>query len=509
MTINGIELDPARNPAVLDTCTWDPPAAMRRCEAMMPFFADCAVENSIAFVDGTGYSLLKLEDGQKVFIAASSKSAPVGVAAIGSLIDGKVAVISVNTETVKWYVTRVAPQYSPRAFGAVPRLGIGGRQTVMAWPGIIEALKKIGGPDETIQNSAYRELAPMDMILSPPGEEVTYLPGHGSVSIGHTGSSIEGFWLAGVLAHIEQGCTEPFGADLDHVPVKSADAAGIARAKYLIDCGKHFSFFTLDTSFLFDFTKPNPSGRYDAAIEAGVEIYNYIKQVKQGEAFDYEYSLDEGPSITEPDELRYVLDRLTKKGVNVAFIAPNVGFEKRVDYRKPDGMPGLAARVKRMSDIAADYGALLDFHSGSDKSAATYRTISDAAGGRIKLKVSGKLQLILSEVMAELDPAFFNEWWDYTLASAKADADSGSAVAKKFVGMLEDRRVKEGAAFRRSPKDRFFTDFSFGMVGAKNEKGEFLYREHFYSLTPEIQAEYTKRVADYVVQLSRDLNLRK
>ena len=530
MIVNGIEIDPARNPAVLDTCTWDPPAAMRQCDAMSAFFGDCvaaaasaecagclkgalldtkAVENSIAYEDGTGYFLLKLDDGQKVLVAASGKPASRGVPTIGSLADGKAAIIPVNTETVKYYITKIAPQYSPRAFGAVPRIGIGNRQTVTVWPGIIEALMKIGGPAETIQNSAYRELAPMDMILSPPGAEVTYLPGHGSLSIGHTGSSIEGFWLAGVLRHIEQGCTEPFGADLDHVPVKSADEAGIAKAKHLIDCGKHFSFFTLDTSFLFDFNKSDLSDRYDTAIEAGVEMYNYIKQVKQGEAFDYEFSLDEGPSITEPDELRYVLDRLTKKGVKVTFIAPNVGFEKRVDYRKPDGMPGLAARVKQMSEIAVDYGALLDFHSGSDKSATTYRTISDAAGGKIKLKVSGKLQLLLSEVMADLDPAFFNEWWDYTLVSAKADADGGSAVANGLVGLMEERRAKEGSTFKQSPKDRFFADFSFGMVGAKNEKGEFLHRDRFYPLAPNVQAEYSGRVVDYVVQLSDDLNLKR
>jgi len=349
----------------------------------------------------------------------------------------------------------------------------------------------------------------MDMILSPPGDEVTYLPGHGSLSIGHTGSSIEGFWLAGVVGHIENGVSEPYGADLDHIPVKTAGPEGIARAKYLIDCGRHFTFFTLDTSALFDFSKSDLGERYDAAIDAAVELHHYIKQIKQGEAFDYEFSLDEGPEITEPAELRYCLERLTRAGVVVNFIAPNVGFEKRLDYRKPDGMPALEARVKEMAAIAAEYGALLDFHSGSDKSSLTYQTISKAAGGKIKLKVSGKLQLILSEVIADLDPEFFAEWWDYTLVSAKAEADSGSAVAAEYVKLIEDRRATEGASFRRLPQDRFFTDFSFGMVGAKDAHGAFMHRDRFYSLTPEVQAEYTKRVVAYVTKLAEDLGLRR
>lgn len=530
MRIDGIDLDPARNPAVLDTCTWDPQAALRQCEEHGPFLRDCAdavgtahcesclkavlidtpaVPASAALNDGVGYFLMNLSDGQKVIIAAAPKQVSVPVASIGALADGKVAVIPVDTDTVKWFVSDIMPRFSPRAFGGVPRIGVGDRQTVTVWPGVIEALDIIGGPAETIQNSAYRELAPMDMILSPPGAEVTYLPGHGSLSIGHTGSSIQGFWLAGVLSHIENGVTQPYGADLDHVPVKSADEAGMARAKYLIDCGRHFTFFTLDTSALFDFSTADLSARYDKAIDAGVELYNYLREIKQGEAFDYEFSLDEGPGITEPEELRYALDRLTKQGVVVNFIAPNVGFEKRLDYRLPDGMPGLEARVKEMAAIAAEYGALLDFHSGSDKSSTTYQTISRACGGKLKLKVSGKLQLILSEVLADLDREFFDEWWDYTLVSAKAEADAGSAVAAEYVKMVEDRRQADGQSFRRLPQDRFFTDFSFGMVGAKDDKGNFLHRDRFYSLGSEVREEYTRRVRDYVVKLAEDLGLRR
>lgn len=498
MRINGIDLDPATNPAVLDTYTWDPDSAIRQCDSQSRFLLDCAeaigsadcegclrgalldtsaIAESAALRDGTGYFMLNLADGQKVIIAASTNPMSPPAGSIGTLAGGKIAIIRVDTGTVKWYVTDILPRCSPRAFGSTARIGVGDRQTVTVWPGVVEALEIIGGPAETIQNSAYRELAPMDVILSPPSDEVTYLPGHGSLSIGHTGSSIEGFWLAGVVSHIENGVTQPYGADLDHVPVKTGDDAGMAKAKHLIDCGKHFTFFTLDTSALFDFSKSDLSERYEAAIDAGAELYGYLKQIKNGEAFDYEFSLDEGPGITEPEELRYALDRLTKKGVVVNFIAPNIGFEKRLDYRLPDGMPGLEARVREMAAIASEYGALLDFHSGSDKSSTTYQTVSRACGGKLKLKVSGKLQLILSEVLADLDPGFFAEWWDYTLISARAEADAGSAVAADYVKLVEDRRQSEGTGFRRLPKDRFFTDFSFGMVGAKDDQGNFLYRD--------------------------------
>ncbi|MGC8861569.1 MAG: tagaturonate epimerase family protein, partial [Armatimonadota bacterium] len=412
MKINGIELKPEVNPAVLDTFTWDISAAAEESRKLEAFLMQCAIAvgtahcagclrgelvdtqavlESAVLQDGTGYFLVNLSDGQKLLAAVSPKGVEVPGEPVASYAGGKVALLPVNTETVKWYVTRVAPRFSPRAFGSQPRLGIGGRQTVTVWPGIIKGLETIGGPAETIQNSAYRELAPMEMILSPPGEEVTYLPGHGSLNIGHTGSSIEGFWLAGVVSHIENGCAEPYGADLDHVPVKAAGEAGLSKARRLIDCGRHFTFFTLDTSALFDFSTDDLSSRYDAAIDAAAAIFDYIRSIKRGEAFDFEFSLDEGPGLTQPQELEYVLKRLTDSGVTVNFIAPNVGFEKRLDYRLPDGVAGLEARVREMSRIASGYGALLDFHSGSDKSPETYRAISRACDGRLKLKVSGKL----------------------------------------------------------------------------------------------------------------------
>jgi hypothetical protein len=530
LNINGIELDPAANPGVLDTFTWDISAAADQARRLEGFLTECAlavgtahcagclrgalvdteaVPESVVLRDGAGYFLINLPDRQKLLAAVSPKGVSVPGEPIASFAGGKAALLPVDTKTVRWFVTDLAPRFSPRAFGTRPRLGIGGRQTVMVWPGIIKGLDLIGGPAETIQNSAYRELAPMEMILAPPAEEVAYLPGHGSVNIGHTGSSIEGFWLAGVVSHIENGCTEPYGADLDHVPVKAADEAGLAKARHLIDCGRHFSFFTLDASALFDFSTEDLSRRYDAAVEAAVSIYDYIRSVKSGEAFDFEFSLDEGPGITQPEELRYVLERLTNSGVTVNFVAPNVGFEKRLDYRLPDGLPALEARVREMSRIAEEYGALLDFHSGSDKSSQTYRTISRACAGKLKLKVSGRLQIILAEVLAEMDPDFFDEWWDYTLVSAKAEADAGSAVAADYVKLVENRRLAEGPSFRRRPDDRFFTDFCFGMVGAKNATGAFLHRHRFYSLSSDVQAEYTRRVSEYVVRLAEDLGLRR
>lgn len=578
-----IEFDPAANPAVLDTLTWNEDAAadaafshhaptgsiaqaavnaldggdeaVRRALAAFVNEDFRVVRCSCAVRNRQAYFLMRLPDGQKVFLSVARTDGGGGcelpVIREAKLGASLARVCPVNTDSVAKFVEVLAPHFAPRGLGAIPRLGIGNRQTVTVWPGIIQAVSELGLPAEIIQNSAYRELAPMSFILSPQSAEAAYLPGHGSLSIGHTGTSIEGLWLNGVISVIEAGFSGRYGADLDHVPVKSLDAQGLAKAKHLLKTGRHYTFFTLDTSALFDLAAlklsgqelasaferavPDPTERkdilsyyrsagkpylprseddamrvaaaYGASIRAAADMFEHIESLKNDEPFDFEFSLDEGPDITTPMEMAFCLEELNRRGVTVHFVAPNVGFEKRVDYRKPDGLRGLEARVREMSRIAGEYGALLDFHSGSDKSAETYRTISRAADGRLKLKVSGKLQIMMAEVLADLDPDFFNWWWDWTLETARREAAGGSGVAAVYVGKVEERMKTEGQSFARLPSDQFFTDFCFSAVGARDERGNFLFRERFYRLPQAILDEYTHRVSAYVKELARDLGL--
>ena len=587
---DGIEFDPATNPGVLDTLTWDtgaalgavfaksaPTEAIARTVGRMGFESDaetaaralavfangdfrlvpssCAVKK-----DGQVYILAVLPDRQRVILnifdpAKESRCVLpiIGEATYRANGESKagVRVCPADLSSVARFVKSLAPQYAPKPLGTKPRLGIGNRQTAAVWPGIIRAISELRLPSEIIQNSAYRELAPKSFILSPPGSEAAYLPGHGSLSIGHTGTSIEGLWLNGVVGVIEAGYTGGYGADLDHIPVKSFDDAGMAKAKSLIRAGRHYTFFTLDTSALFDLSalrfsgerlaeafreaipaeedrrdllahykasrKPNlpktedeilrVAAAYGKSVVAACELFEYIKSLKRGGAFDFEFSLDEGPDITTPMETAFCLEELERRGVTVHFVAPNVGFEKRVDYRKPDGLPGLEERVREMSRIAGEYGALLDFHSGSDKAPETYRTISRAANGRVKLKVSGKLQIMLAEVLAELQPGFFDWWWDWTLDTARGEAANGSAVAEEYARKVEERMRKEGGGVKRLPSDQFFTDFCFSAVGAKDERGNFLFRERFYTIPKRVLDEYTRRVVAYIKDLAADLGL--
>ena len=106
-------------------------------------------------------------------------------------------------------------------------------------------------------------------------------------------------------------------------------------------------------------------------------------------------------------------------------IAPNVGFRKREDYRLD--LTELEHRVRRLASIAFHFDAILDFHSGSDKRLAVYRTISKATNGKLKLKMAGIFQLLYFETLASFgdhseECRLFERMWKYTQRYAEKQA---------------------------------------------------------------------------------------
>ncbi|OYT61629.1 MAG: hypothetical protein B6U69_03235, partial [Thermofilum sp. ex4484_15] len=72
--------------------------------------------------------------------------------------------------------------------------------------------------------------------------------------------------------------------------------------------------------------------KFKDSLEVGLKIYNYIKE-NLGKVFGLEIALDETPYLTEPKELLFYLDEWIRMGGHVNFVAPNIGFKKREDYK--------------------------------------------------------------------------------------------------------------------------------------------------------------------------------
>jgi hypothetical protein len=579
MRIGQMELDPARNPGVLNTATWDRAAAWVDVQAAgerlwqaistgsaanEPPVTGAAVDDDIhlypaAFArhDGAAYALAHLPDGQDVFLRVGPAGEdgllgePAGYRRLAG--DDEIVMYPADAPVIDRFIRMFKPEAGPRALGPVPRLGVGTRMTTAVWPAIWEAMRQTGVATNAIQNSV-RELNLLETLLSGLPPETNTAFGFGTIETGYTGSTFEGLWVSGVLDALKAGVHQPYGADADHIQVKRGPQ-GLARAKRLLDATRYYSFYTLDVSDVLDYAaldetltaaaearlaasirdaaeqaaveayhtgghelggydyRPDRAalgrlaGKYWAALAAVDELYRYLLEVKGCVPFDLELSIDEHPNeipafdcLTSETELCFVLLEAQRRGIPLTHVAPNFGVEKGTDYRCPDGLPGLAARCRSLSQIAEACGVMPDFHSGDDLGPATRRIIGQATGGRNHFKVSPMLQLIFGEVLAEHHPELFRRWWEDALAYAQRAAAGGSDFAADCL-----RQDDEENRLVPSAHGQVFHHFSFAFVGRRDANGTFLNREAFYTLSPAFYEAYQARVVQYLVELAGDL----
>lgn len=542
MRFRKLQLNPAKNPGVLATGTWDLAAAWRQVQRLRA--APTGSAGSLVRRGSAAFQLARLPDGQQVFLEQGHGGVALGKP-LGELTlpNGcRLAAYPTDAAVVDRYCRVLEPLNRPRALGATPRLGIGTRMTTAVWPGMFAAMDRHGFAANTIQNSV-RELNFLDDLLAARPAPTNYACGFGTIETGYTGSSWEGLWVAGVLAALAHDRPLRYGADADHVQVKRGPA-GMARARRWCDAARYYSFYTLDMADILDYgalaAPPAQAadllrqrirndqerrlvlayhrrlgadavgrfvGKYWDALAALTELSAHLSRLKDGAAFDLEFTIDEHPPevaafdcLTTPAELRFVLGEIRRRGLPVTHIAPNLGQEKGWDYRCPDGLPGLEKRLRAQFAIAEEFGVLLDVHSADDLTQPVRRVIRRATGGKIHYKISPMLQLIFAETLAEHHPALFRRWWEDALGYARREAAAGSAFAAECV------RAYESTTDRRpSRHHQVFHHYSFAFVGRRDARGQFMQREEFYSLSPAFYREYQQRVAGYLGELAGDL----
>jgi hypothetical protein len=565
-----LELDPARNPAVLDTTTWDPKSAWSRVKALGPAFWErvgaqggapaqpggCRLHpGSLARARGNQVALVSLEDGQDLFIQIGENpdlrvlGPRLGVV---QLPGGKrLSAHPADMATLERYLRAVNPEKAPRALGCVPRLGIGDRHTVAVWPAVFRAMERGGFAANAVQNSG-RELNLLEDLRQGRPPRQNHLFGFGSIAEGHTGSTFEGLLHAGVLAALKAPTYPRYGADADHIQVKRGPG-GLDRAKRIIEASRHYTFFTLDVSDILDYgalrvgsdsearallatTLRDPAlvedivsyhgrprtaggrsfsftegaigrlvGKYWHALAAVEALRAHVRTLKGEVPFDLELSIDENPPdlatadcITSVEEMVFLAVELERRHLQVTHIAPNFGVEKGTDYRCPDGLEGLEARVRTLSRIAAERHLMLDCHSGDDLRQKTRQVFGRATGGRINFKLSPQLQILFAETLFDVQRDLFRRWWDDVHAFVSAEAAMGSEFAVKC--------LKELAADPSPhPGRSLFHYYCFVSVGRRDGAGRFVNRESFYDLSPDVLREYGDRLEKWLLVVAGDL----
>jgi len=587
MRFEKIEIEPRKNPAVLDTATWEPAIAWSTASAVdeshwnsvakairqghpLPIDERCIVyAGSCAEYRASVFFLAGLTDGQHVFVQLgtndkdillgepvatwlrqASHGGPIGTR---TLKDGtRLALYRTDAVTIDRYVSLIRPDKGPKALGAIPRLGVGSRMSTAAWPGVWQSMNKCNFHANPIQNSV-REVNLLEDILAGQPSRLNYLANFGRVEEGHTGSTFEGLWVAGVLEALKAASSPAFGADADHITVRRS-AEDMIRAKRVIEAARHYTFFTLDVSDLLDYGAMNISseitaqehlanhilqpkqqnevvayhsqrcfteqqyeldkatvgrlvGKYWSALNAVEELSNHIRTVRNEVPFDLELSIDETPSgidaftcLTSEIEFMFLTLELKRRGILVTHIAPNFGIEKGLDYRGQDGLICLEKRIRGLCDISHEFGLMLDCHSGDDLKSATRQAVGRATQGHIHFKVSPVLQVIFAETMKDVEPERFRFWWDDTLDYARREAAAGSDFSAECL-----RRYEASDNSECSPDHAVFHYYNFASVGKRDQNGQFVHREKFYDMPADFYREYQRRIRSYLCEVAADV----
>lgn len=503
------------------------------------------------------FVLASLPDGQRVLLElgvtdhASVLAPP--LAQIGLADEAVVRVHATHADILHRYLRQRATSRGPRALGPIPRLGVGTRMTTACWPAIFEVASTLGLATNAIQNSV-RELNFLEDLMAGMAPERNYAPGFGTIESGYTGSSFEGLWTWGVLDALQHGAEVSYGADADHIQIKRGPS-GMAQAKRYVDSFRYYTFFTIDMADILDFgalAEPSHSAahalsevavgdeglhrdvvhyhrarsgattghdamseplihrlvaKYWKAFESLAELDAYLRRVKGDEPYDLEFTIDEHPPeiaaldcLSTREECRFIIDEAERRGLHVTHIAPNVGTEKGFDYRGADGIAGFEQRLRTLADTIAGRGMIIDVHSADDLGPETRAAVRRATGGRLHYKISPVLQLLFAEVLEEVHPDLFGEWWDDARAYARDEAMKGSRFAADCLARLDGKDPATPASH-----DAVFHHYSFRFPGRRDADGQFLDRERFYRLSPEFHRRHQVRITSYLTELATAL----
>ncbi|MEM1560729.1 MAG: tagaturonate epimerase family protein, partial [Ignisphaera sp.] len=173
---------------------------------------------------------------------------------------------------------------------------------------------------------------------------------------------------------------------------------------------RNFNFVSDDRILFIKFTKIDVAKlalKYSRSIEYIERILNIIKKYSERE-FGLEVALDELPLKTGIKDVLFYSMELLHRGVNIDFLAPNIGFRKREDYT--EDVNQLYEHVKNLHTVLSSLGIYISIHSGSganpysDKGSGVWEVIKMATGGFVKYKMSGVLIQLLLEILHQSAP---------------------------------------------------------------------------------------------------------
>jgi hypothetical protein len=347
---------------------------------------------------------------------------------------------------------------------------------------------------------------------------------------------------AAIWAVLEEGWTEAWGADADHLKtpadvelmaaagftmftidpgdhvVDAADtmslaelqeaATGLPWAELEDSLGQALRRYSGDLVFSGNGLELEPSNedilrawvKYGAPLAHTAKMYRHIAATMGQRPFEVEVSVDETASVTTPFEHWLVASELRRLGVEWIGLAPRfVGdFEKGIDYRG-DLEVFRSEYVKHLAIAEALGPYKISIHSGSDKF-GVYRVIGEIGKGGVHVKTAGTSYLEALRTLASCEPELFREILDFSRSLYEGERRtyhvSGELEKVPAASDLEDGELP---GLFEDEDARQVLHVTFGRVlTEKNSDGNYVFKERLLAALGEHEAaHYENLVAHF------------
>lgn len=230
--------------------------------------------------------------------------------------------------------------------------------------------------------------------------------------------------------------------------------------------------------------------KYGRSLEAAQRLYSMLRRKVPWE-FGIEIAFDETREITRIDELLFYLRELWELGIPVDYIAPNVGFEKKQDFK--GDIRELERNVEAMSAVAEAFGALLCFHSGSGstpysgKGPGVYEALKKATSGNLKYKISGIYYELLMELLASYPAgspqrSLYENIYEAVIEYLEREIERGGPLSSSLLRsqLKEYRELPREKAY--DPRNSVFRYYSFLALNMRSPEGNRIFRDGIIGL---------------------------
>ncbi len=470
----------------------------------------CAYPNSLHEKDGSVLFLIKGEPEKKLVVMGDSSEVFRELEGNVGFNDGlrlKICDLSVaNSYVIRKHFPYTRP-VSLRKFDST--IGLGDRLGV-ASPGHIEVIQDYNvGP--VLAQQSIRELT-------------------------LTGRTFEDVLGDAVWAVFQEGYRGGFGADGDHL--KSRDEVKLALdAGYTmitLDCSEHINGIAgfsrhdvermymglldkgtrdrLESQFLSgefklgsgltlrlseDALRAN-AVIYQKAIDFTIDIFNSMIKPCQSD-IDFEMSIDETSTPTDPLAHFFVALQLNEAGVDIYSIAPRFcgEFQKGIDYI--GDLRQFRKELQVHQGIASHFGYKLSVHSGSDKF-SIFPIIGEETKGHVHVKTAGTNWLEAIRVVIHKDPAFYRELHTFALENL--------AEARRYYHVtLDTDRIPDVSALTDDELEglmqqndaRQLMHITYGLIlQEKDGTGAYRFRDRIYRCLYENEALYSECLVKHI-----------